>query len=69
MPGIIHFNGPEDKPLMDEWWGKLWWNKLKKGDERFRDTVLKRVEGAVVRFAEGGSKEWSDLCPKEVLGI
>jgi hypothetical protein len=68
VPAVIHFNGP-DKWLMEEWWGRVWWNKLQDGDERFRDIVLSRMEGAVVRFAGGDLKGWKDLCPKEVIGI
>jgi hypothetical protein len=69
IPALIHFNGPEDKPLMDEWWGKLWWNKLTDGDERFRDIVSRRLKGAKVGFAGGGWKEWEELCPKDVIDI
>ena len=47
--------------------GKLWWNKLQDGDERFRDIVSSRVEGAVVRFAGGGSREWRDFVPRKLL--
>jgi len=69
VPAIIHFNGPEDKVLIDEWWGKLWWNKLQDGDDRFRDIVLRRVEGSSVRFSGGAWKEWRELCPKDVVGF
>jgi len=68
IPVVIHFN--QDKELMEEWWGKFWWNKLDgDSDEKFRDIVLSRVEGAVVKFAGFGLKEWRDICPKEVIGI
>src|ERR1700685_4271761 len=65
VPAVIHFNGP-DKPLMEEWWGKVWWNKLQDGDDRFRHIVSSRMERAVVKFAGGGSKEWRELCPKDI---
>jgi len=67
IPLVIHFNG--QKGPRDAWWGKLWWNKLQDGDEKFKKVVAKRVEGAVVRFAGGGWKEWRDLCPNNVLGV
>lgn len=69
IPALVHFNGPEDKGLMDEWWGKLWWNKLTDEDDRFRDIVYHRVEGAMVNFAGGGSKDWRELCPRETTGF
>lgn len=67
LPAVVHFNGP-DKGLVQEWWGQLWWQKLQ-DEDRFRDVVSSRLEGAVVKFAGGGSKQWSDLCPKDVIGI
>jgi len=68
VPVAIHFNGP-DKPLIEEWWGKLWWQNLQDGDDRFRDIVASRVKGAEVRLSEGGHKKWRDLCPMDVIGI
>jgi hypothetical protein len=65
VPVAIHFN--HGKELMGEWWGKLWWNKLE--DERFRDIVSSRLEGAVIRMAGVDVKEWRDICPQEVIGI
>jgi len=67
VPVVVHFNGP-DKGLVDEWWGKLWWQKLQDGD-RFKDIVASRLEGQMVKFVGGGSKSWRDLCPKEAIGI
>jgi len=67
VPAIIHFNGP-DKPVIKEWWGKLWWQRVTGGDDRFKDIVLNRVEGAVVKFP-GGLKKWSDMCPKSTIGL
>ena len=67
VPVAIHFN--HGKELMDEWWGKLWWNKLEDGDERFRDVVSSRLEGAVIRFAGAGLRGWREICPKEIIGI
>ena len=64
VPVAIHFNGL-GKPLMDNWWGRLWWQG---GRERFTDLVAHRVEGAVVRLAGGGSIEWGNLCPNDVFG-
>jgi len=64
IPVAIHFNGP-GKPLMDKWWGRLWWQG---GRERFANVVASRVEGAVVRLAGGGSIEWQNICPKDVFG-
>ena len=54
---------------MDEWWGKLWWQKQQDADDRFRDIVANRMQGAVVRVAGGGLKEWRELCPKDVVGV
>ena len=54
---------------MDEWWGKLWWNKPHGADERFRDVVTSRVEGAAVKFAGDGWKFWREVCPNDVLDI
>jgi hypothetical protein len=73
VPVVVHMNGA-DKELMSDWWGMLWWNAL---DTRFKDIVLSRVRGAVVRFSgsdgDGGIKEWKEVCPKEArdwnLGI
>jgi len=64
VPVAVHFNGP-DKVLIDEWWGKLWWNQLQAEDGRFRDTVSSRMRGAMVRFVGAESKQWKDLCPNE----
>jgi hypothetical protein len=68
VPAVIHVNN-NPKPQLEEWWGKLWWQQLQDGDGRFRDIVASRVEGAVIRFAGLSSKEWRDVCPKDVLGI
>jgi len=68
VPVVVHFN--HQKELMAEWWGKLWLNQLQgNADDRFRDIVLSRMEGAVVQFAGVGSKEWRDVCPKKFTGI
>jgi len=68
VPVAVHFN--HYKELRDDWWGKLWWNSLQNDDgERFRDIVSSRMEGAVIRFAGIGSKEWRDICPEEFTGI
>jgi hypothetical protein len=68
VPAVIHVNN-NPKSQLEEWWGKLWWQQLQDGDGRFRDIVASRVEGAVIRFAGLSSKEWRDVCPKDVLGI
>jgi len=68
VPAVVHFNGP-DKGLVDQWWGKLWWQKVQGEDERFKDIVSSRLKGAVVKFAGGGSKTWRELCPQEAIGI
>jgi len=64
IPVVIHINGPH-KQLIEEWWGKLWWNKLQDEDATFRDIVSSRLKGAV-RFAGSGLKEGADICPEEV---
>jgi hypothetical protein len=64
IPVVIHINGPH-KQLIEEWWGKLWWNKLQDEDARFRDIVSSRLKGAV-RLAGSGLKEWANICPEEV---
>jgi len=38
-------------------------------NEIFGELVSSRMEGAVVKFAEGASKKWGDIYPKGVLGI
>jgi hypothetical protein len=63
IPVAVHFNSPEKK-IMDEWWGKFWWNQWVVEDSRFRDIVANRMEGAKVRFAEGGSMAWTEICPR-----
>jgi hypothetical protein len=69
VPVAIHFNDHAEKGLMDEWWGKLWWNTPHGVDNRFRDIVSSRVEGAAVKFAGDGWKFWREVCPKDVLDI
>jgi len=69
VPVAIHFNDHMEKRLMDEWWGKLWWNTPHGVDNRFRDIVSSRVEGAAVKFAGDGWKFWREVCPKDVLDI
>jgi len=64
IPVAIHFNGP-GKPLMGDWWGRLWWQG---GRERLTNIVASRVERAVVRLAGGGEIEWGDICPNDVFG-
>ena len=68
VPAIIHFNGAA-KPLMDEWWGKLWWQNQQDVENRFRDIVARRMKGAAVRVAGGGLKEWLELCPKDLIEV
>ena len=67
VPVVVHFN--HGKELMDEWWGKLWWNKLEDDDARFKSIVLSRLEGAVITVAGVGLKTWRDICPKDMIGI
>jgi hypothetical protein len=69
IPVAIHFNGHTDKGLLDEWWGKWWWNKSPDQDSRFRGIVLSRLEGAEIQFAGGGKTSWGDVCPKDLLDI
>jgi hypothetical protein len=68
VAAVIHVNN-NPKSQLEEWLGKLWWQKLQDEDERFRDIVSSREEGAVVRFAGSDSKEWREVCSKNVLGI
>jgi len=67
VPVAIHITNSQLKHLRQDWWGKLWWNKL--DDKRFRSIVSSRVDGAVVGIAGGGSKQWTDICPKDILGL
>jgi hypothetical protein len=67
VPAVIHVNS-NPKPELEEWWGKLWWQMLH-GDDRFRDIVTSRVDGAVISFARGDAKGWRDVCAKDVIGV
>jgi hypothetical protein len=66
VPVAIHFNDHTHKDLMDEWWGKLWWNNE---DDRFKNIVSGRMEGAAVKFAGDGWKSWREVCPKDMIDI
>jgi len=69
VPAMIHFNGP-DKPLINEWWGKLWWQQLEGArGERFRDIAIGRAEAAVVNIVGVGPTKWRDLCPMDDIGF
>ena len=66
IPVAVHFSGFSDKYLIDDWWGKMWWSKFEGPDDRFREIVSKRLEGAAVDFAGGGSrKPLTEICPGE----
>jgi hypothetical protein len=67
VPVAIYFNNHLHKGLMDEWWGKLWWNNLGREDERFRGIVLRRIENATVAFVGGDRKRWSGICSNHNL--
>jgi hypothetical protein len=69
IPVAIHFDGHTEKGLMDEWWGKLWWHQLQGEEQRFRDIVLARLEGAKINFAGGDQKVWGDICSWPTLGV
>ena len=59
VPVAIHFNNHLHKGLIDEWWGKLWWNNLGRGVEEVRGCY-----GCVVG---GDRKRWSDICSNHNL--
>jgi hypothetical protein len=70
VPAAVHFTGKIHKVLMREWWGRFWWNQVGEGG-RFREVVLRRLDGASVRFGgvRGARKKWRDICPNETLAL
>jgi hypothetical protein len=62
IPVTVHFSDHLGKGLMDDWWGKFWWNMLQGRDQTFKDIVLTRLEAATVTIAGEGPMSWSDMC-------
>jgi len=69
VPVAIHFNDHNEKGLIDEWWGKFWWNKLQGEDQRFRGIVVSRLEDAKINFAGSESRQtpWKKICPTQMF--
>jgi hypothetical protein len=65
----VHFN--LEKELMEDWWRRFWWNRLRGEDQWFRRIVLSRLESAVVGFAgdEDRKMMYDELCPTQVLDL
>jgi hypothetical protein len=67
VPVVIHFNG--EKLLRDEWWGKLWWNKVQHEDDKFLNIVRNKLKEAAVVIKDGGSFVQRKLLAYELFTI